>query len=71
MCVLGACAVRWRPLQAAANSECNEPSGSINGGEFVDEQGDCYLLQKDSFLRGIKLPSVYLYHNRISGSYVA
>ena len=58
--------------QAAANSERNEPSGSINGGEFVDEQGDWYFLQKDFFFsHGIKLPSVYLYDNRISGSHVA
>jgi hypothetical protein len=26
----------------------NEPSGSIKGGEFLDQLSDCQLLKKDS-----------------------
>jgi hypothetical protein len=26
----------------------NEPSGSIKGGEFVDQLSDCQLVKKDS-----------------------
>jgi hypothetical protein len=25
----------------------NEPSGSIKGGEFLDQFSDCYLIEKD------------------------
>jgi len=39
--------LRQRQVQISCEYS-NEPSGSVNGGEFLDQLSNCYLLKKDS-----------------------
>jgi hypothetical protein len=32
---------------------CKKPSGSVKGGEFLDQVSDCQFLGKDSLLHGL------------------
>jgi hypothetical protein len=46
-CGLDTSGLRYGPV-AGFYEDSNEPSGSVKGGEFIDQLNDCELLKKDS-----------------------